>query len=161
MRLLLIDDHGEFWSENSEVIRKSFASKMTADGTSSYLVKNLGFIAVDFFGASAQVRLRPSILSQAAFETLAMWLREKNYERIALTYFHHDWCFELFPGEEELMHRLLQLINLHQLSRPSDFIARSSELESVNSYPAPRSLIANWDTLSRELAPESMKRILR
>ena len=161
MRYLLIDDHGELWSESSDVIRKSFASKLSDDGTSAYLVKNLGFIAVDFFGTSAQIRLRPAILSQAAFETLATWLRENDYQRIALTYYDRDWHFELFPDTARMLHRLLQLVNTLQLSRPSDFIAQSAKLDTLQNYPALRSLIDNWDHLSRELAPESMKRILR
>ncbi len=161
MRLLLIDDHGELWPENSKVLRKSFASKMSRDGISAYLVKNLGFVAVDSFGASAQVRVRPAILTPAAIDTLLAWMRTVHYERIALAYFDTDWRFILVPSVEALAARLDALMTAQAAARPAEFITRASDVATLAHYPALQSLIDNWEKFSRELSDEALARIVR
>lgn len=162
MRLLLIDDRGELWPESSNVIKKSFASTGARDGVSAYLVKNLGFIAIDKFGASLQIRVRPAIVTQAAIETALNWLSRDNFERLLLAYYHDDdWQFELVREPTLMGHRLIQLVNLHQLKRPGDFIAAPSDVATLAHYPALQSLIDHWDKFSRELSPEGLTRIVR
>ncbi|MEL6299065.1 MAG: hypothetical protein AAFQ45_10895 [Pseudomonadota bacterium] len=161
MRLLIIDDQGELWGESSSVIRTSFASSYADDGFSAYLVKNLGFAALDIYGRSCQVRVRPAITTQATFETLIGWVASNDYQRVALSHFDGDWNLELHASPDLLSHRLMQLINTKQLTRPTDFIAQESSVDTLASYPALKSLVENWDMLTANIDASGLQRILR
>lgn len=161
MHLLLIDDRGELWSETSNVIRTSFASAYADDGFSTYLVKNLGFIAIDIFGNSCQVRVRPALVSQDAFEALIKWLSHNTYDRLALGYFQDDWHLELHATPDLLAHRLLKLINQRQLDRPTDFMAEYRGLEALDDQPELQNLVQNWSKLAGELGSEAASRHLK
>ena len=161
MHLLLIDDRGELWSETCNVIRTSFASAYADDGFSAYLVKNLGFIAIDIYGQSCQVRVRPALVSQETFEALIKWLAHNRYERLALGYFDNDWHLELHATPDLLAHRLLKLINVRQLARPKDFMAEYRGADALTDNPELRGLVENWHRLSSKLENEETSRLLK
>ncbi|MEM9026750.1 MAG: hypothetical protein AAGC70_00105 [Pseudomonadota bacterium] len=161
MSVLLVDDQGGLWPENSRTIRRSFAARASHKDQTPYLVKNLGFVVIDEFGPSAQVRVRPSIVSQSTFETTMAWLATSAYDRVALTYFDLTWHFEIHRNLDLFAHRLLQLINLRQLARPDDFVARPASLDSLSQHPALQSLIENWKTLSSERDDDALTRMIR
>jgi len=161
VRLLIVDERGELWSETSNVIRTSFASAYAEDGFSAYLVKNLGFAAIDIYGNSCQLRIRPAITTQATFETVIGWLSSNAYKRTALSWYDGDWNLELHASLDLMSHRLLQLINTRQLSRPTDFIAERADLGTITNYPVLRSLVENWDMLTENIDAAGLQRILQ
>jgi hypothetical protein len=87
VHLLLIDDFGELRSDRSEVVRTSFASTYISGRVSNYLVKNLGFAAINFFGSSCEVRLRPAIATDRCLASLMRFLSIRRIERIVLNHF--------------------------------------------------------------------------
>ena len=84
MNLLMIDDRGELLTGDVVRRRMSFAAVHSTDEFSAYVVKNMGFIALDLYGRSCQIRCRPSILSQPSLERLAAWLASAPADRFAL-----------------------------------------------------------------------------
>ncbi|MGF1650522.1 MAG: hypothetical protein ACFCUN_08725 [Hyphomicrobiaceae bacterium] len=160
MRLILIDDRGELWGQSSPIARRSFAGPSGDEGYTTYLVRNLGFAAIDQFGASLQVRLRPAITSQATFETLMTWLARQTCERVVLNYFDGEWRLELHRSTALLGHRVLELINTLQLARPRDFIARPAPVDSLNDFPVLMSLLRSWPQLRERVHQDGLRRIL-
>ena len=62
MSLLLIDDQGEIWDGQSRKLRQSFGSPYSGGEFSDYAVANLGFVALNVYGGSCQVRPRCTAL---------------------------------------------------------------------------------------------------
>jgi len=150
MQLLLIDDQGDLWVDTASTLRASFAPDVPNDTCSNYVVKNLGFVAVDVFGRSCQVRVRPAMVSEASLQTLYAWLETNGFERVALGYFDSDWHLELHAGVGKLKNRLNLLVDGVRVQRPSHFVAEARSLDGLHAYPCLSALIANWSSLRAE-----------
>ncbi|MEO1709514.1 MAG: hypothetical protein AAFR70_04550 [Pseudomonadota bacterium] len=160
MRGILIDDRGEFWSEAAPILRMSFAPSRSSDGLAAYLVRNLGFCAIDAFGHSCQVRFRPDLTTAETVETVDRWLRSNKYERIALATLGSDRHLELCASTDTAVARIAELIQASGHRRCDNFIARPRDLTTVDQYPAFATLTENWNLLTRQINPAKLSRMV-
>jgi hypothetical protein len=129
MLLLLIDDQGEIWRGESRKLRDAFDSPFSGGEFVDYAITNLGFVAVNVYGTSCQVRLRPRFLGDLAREALRRWLRERRVDRVVLSYFTSRWNDELIlpQGLEARLDELGQ----SQTCQQENFLMRQLPLENV------------------------------
>lgn len=160
MSLLLIDDQGELWGNAAIELRQSFGPTHADDDLAAYLVKNLGFVAVNAYGRSCQIRVRPSVVSPKALDALIYWLADRRFDRIVSHIFDTDWQIELHGAPEILAHRLLQAMTKRQLIRPGDFIAESIPLETLPNSAVFSSLLQSWPMLSENLHQDGIRNVL-
>jgi len=157
---LLIDDQGEIWGNAAIQLKQSFGSASSEDDLSNYLVKNLGFVAVNGYGRSCQIRIRPSVVTHQALDSLIYWLADHKFDRILTSYFDTDWRIELHGAADIVAQRLLQLMSSEQLIRPGDFVSEKIQLESLPNSEVFASLLRNWPLLSGNLHQDGIRNVL-
>lgn len=165
MLLLLIDDQGEIWRGESRKLRDAFDSPFSGGEFVEYAIKNLGFIAVNVYGASCQVRLRPKFLGDLARETLRRWLHDRRVERIVLSYFDTNWIDELITPKA--LDTRLDALSPTQSDRADDFLLRTLPMDEAprltisNSPLAIGDIMKSWPTLLNEYETANLLRLLR
>ncbi|HRD78828.1 MAG TPA: hypothetical protein PK264_23300 [Hyphomicrobiaceae bacterium] len=148
--MVLIDDQGEFWDGASRQLRTAFDSPFSGGEFSSYAVRNLGFVAVDQFGSSCQIRLRPAMVSSKAVAALVEWLHKRSFQRVSAAWFTTDWAYEIFPSLREALGRLASVIEEARTPASSDFKTKAIGPNDVKQANALVALMDRWQSLSGE-----------
>ena len=118
MSLQLIDDQGQVWDGSSRQLRHAYDSPYSGGEFSDYAVVNLGFIATNVYGHSAQVRLRPTFTADAAYDALYRWLLSRRFDRVVITWLGDGWKNEMLRSNQAALIRLDDLIEAAKLHRP-------------------------------------------
>lgn len=160
VRGILIDDHGEYWSENAPILRTSFAPSHSNEGLTAYLIRNLGFVAIDLFGASCQIRFRPSLLTERAVNTIEKWLSANTYQRVALNAFDEKWNLELCGSGQSAIGRIRQIVDQIQDRRVTEFLVAPRSIDALDRYPTFGNVVENWELLARQLSERKLARMV-
>jgi hypothetical protein len=163
--LLLFDDLGNLWDGSSPRLRDSFGSTAATDDFSTYVVMNMGFVAVHGYGRSCEIRLRPRLVTPATFGALQAWLAERKFDRIVTACFDADWVYGLFPSQEAAVAKLVAMLSTAQRARPGDYLSRALAKEDLPRttplHQALHSLIDNWPMLSQAVHRDGLMNIVR
>lgn len=149
MTLLLIDDQGTPWNGASRELRSAFDSPYSGGEFIEYAVINLGFVAVNTYGNSYQVRIRPAIVSKTALGTLATRLASTKVDRVVLSSFDGEWSNELIPSQIAVLRRIKELIVEAARAKPEDFLSRPTETVRGPAGAAISQILKNWARLSQ------------
>ena len=156
MSLLLIDDSGLEWPATSRKLREAFGSPYSGSEFVDYAIANLGFVGIDNYGASCQLRLRPSLVSEACWRGVSKWLRRARSERVVVSWLGSDWSYELILSKDVALRRVEDLITSATTARPDDFLSRPLGLDEISPLSALGQIVRNWETLS---APSGQSRL--
>ena len=160
MSLQLIDDQGQVWDGSSRQLRHAYDSPYSGGEFSDYAVVNLGFIATNVYGQSAQIRLRPSFTADAAYDALYRWLLNRRFDRIVLTWLDSGWQNEMLRSNQAALIRLDDLIEEAKRQRPDEFLSRKLEGPSQRDPKAMQELFQQWPQLAANLDEHQLRRIL-
>jgi hypothetical protein len=160
MHLLLIDDLGELWRGDSRRLRAAFDSPYSGGEFIEYAVKNLGFVAINMYGTSCQVRLRPGFVAEKALSGLRNWLEPIRFERVVISKFEGGWRDELVKATN-LMRRLEEILVRGQQTRPDDFLASPMASASFDKLTPIADIIEGWTHLTNAYEAETIIRLLR
>ena len=160
MSLQLIDDQGQVWDGSSRQLRHAYDSPYSGGEFSDYAVVNLGFIATNVYGQSAQIRLRPSFTADAAYDALYRWLLNRRFDRIVLTWLESGWQNEMLRSNQAALIRLDDLIEEAKRQRPDEFLSRKLEGPSQRDPRAMHQLFEQWPQLAANLDEHQLRRIL-
>jgi hypothetical protein len=160
LSLQLIDDQGQVWDGGSRQLRHAYDSPYSGGEFSDYAVVNLGFIATNVYGQSAQVRLRPSFTADAAYDALYRWLLSRRFERIVLTWLDNGWRNEMLRSNQAALIRLDDLIEEAKRQRPDEFLSRKLEGPSLRDPQNMQELFRQWPNLAANLNEGEIRRIL-
>jgi hypothetical protein len=160
MSLLMIDDQGELWRGDSRKLRIAFDSPYSGGEFCEYAIKNLGFVAINLYGLSCQVRLRPKFIGEKTHKSLIDWLRRGKMQRVVLSVFEKEWRDELVHSKQ-IEGRLEALLPTSTPARPGDFLCKPMPVESLDARPKLRDVVASWPYLSKHHDAESLIRLLR
>lgn len=162
--LMLFDDLGAIWDGGSPRLRKSFGTPASNEEFSTYVVKNMGFIAVHSYGRSCEIRYRPQLVTGAGVRALKDWMAGRAFERIVTAQFDTDWNYGMHSGAEAALAKIDAAVNVKQKARLSDRLSRpiaKNELPRTTPlHKALHSLIDNWPTLSQSVNREGLSRII-
>lgn len=161
MSVLLIDDRGEIWDGQSRRLRQAFDSPYSGGEFSDYAVANLGFVALNVYGTSCQIRFRPSIIASDTYRALRDWLRQSCNERIVLTWYDQTWTSELLRAGPNGLKRLEQLIAGGALAKSTDFLSRLLTNAELNPSSPLGALIQNWASLSTPSGQHALMHLLQ
>jgi hypothetical protein len=161
MSLLLIDDQGEIWAGSSAALRRTFDSPYSGGDFVDYAVLNLGFVALNNFGSSCQVRIRPSMVTDGAYRALKMCLLKVKCERVVITAFDRDWSNELVRSGEVALNRLEQHLVKGRSPKARDFLVRPLTQSELPASTALGQLSRNWSELSRPSGQHELMRLLQ
>lgn len=148
MSLLLIDDAGLEWPATSRKLREAFGSPYSGSEFVDYAIANLGFVGIDNYGASCQLRLRPSLVSEACWRGVSKWLRRARSERVVVSWLGSDWSYELIRSTDVALRRVENLITSTTTARPDDFLSRPLGLDEISPLSALGQIVRDWANLS-------------
>lgn len=149
MSCVLIDDQGDLWDGDALQVRRAFDSPHSDGEFTSYVIRNLGFIAADRYGSSCQVRLRPGFVSQKTIDALNHWLVGQRFSRVALCCFDKTWSFELMPSVAAALDRLDQLMQRGRQVSPDTFLVRPMQSSRLAADSKLLALARDWGQLTR------------
>ena len=162
--LQVFDDLGNLWDGASPRLRAAFGSAATVEEFSTYVVKNMGFIAIHSYGRSCEIRLRPQVVNATAFAALRVWMAERAYERIVTACFDADWNYGLHATQQKALAKLETIISSARGVRPGDYLVRSLLKEELPRttplHQALHSLIENWPMLSQSVHQDGLSNII-
>lgn len=160
MSLLMIDDQGEIWRGDSRQLRVAFDSPYSGGEFCEYAVKNLGFVAINLYGLSCQVRLRPKFVGEKTFKALRDWLRRGKMQRVVMSVFDKEWRDELVHARQ-IEGRLEALLPASSPARPGDFLSKPMPVESLEARPKLRDVVASWPYLAENYDLETLLKVVR
>jgi hypothetical protein len=149
MSLLLIDDQGKLWNGSSRELRLAFDSPYSGGEFSHYAILNLGFVAINGYVNSFQIRLRPAVVSDRTVATLRQWLGTCDAARGVVSSFGVEWSSELIMGATAALARIEHLVAEGRRAKPQDYIARPVAPEVLTEMPAVARIVNDWDRLSQ------------
>ncbi len=156
MSLQLIDDQGQVWDGSSRQLRHAYDSPYSGGEFSDYAVVNLGFIATNVYGHSAQIRLRPNFTADAAFDSLYRWLLSRRFDRVVITWLGDGWKNEMLRSNQAALIRLDDLIEVAKRHRPEDFLSTNISKEEIHRDPALSSVMNKWTNAIGDDGPKSV-----
>jgi len=157
LSLQLIDDQGQVWDGSSRQLRHAYDSPYSGGEFSDYAVVNLGFIATNVYGQSAQIRLRPSFTADAAYDALYRWLLNRRFDRVVLTWLDSTWQNEMLRSNQAALIRLDDLIEQAKRQRPEDFMSTLIPGDEVARDATLNELFRVWKLSTRDNRPESVR----
>jgi hypothetical protein len=162
MSLLLIDDEGEIWRGDSRQLRISFDSPYSGGEFCEYAVKNLGFVAINMYGASCQLRLRPKFVGEKTYKALTDWLSRGRLQRVVLSVFDKQWRDELVQAKSARA-RIEQLLEPEDGAelRPGKHLSRPLPVGTAAMSPELRNLIATWSDIASTYEPKLLVTLVR
>jgi hypothetical protein len=148
LSLQLIDDQGQVWDGSSRQLRHAYDSPYSGGEFSDYAVVNLGFIATNVYGHSAQIRLRPNFTADAAFDALYRWLLSRRFDRVVLTWLGDTWNNEMLRSNQAALIRLDDLIEVAKRQRPADFLSTKIAADEIRRDPKLYSVMERWSRVT-------------
>jgi hypothetical protein len=156
LSLQLIDDQGQVWDGSSRQLRHAYDSPYSGGEFSDYAVVNLGFIATNVYGQSAQIRLRPSFTADAAYDALYRWVLGRRFDRIVLTWLDDSWQNEMLRSNQAALIRLDDIIEEAKRQRPEEFMSTLIPRDEIMKDATLQELIGKWTASTRDKRPETV-----
>ncbi|NPU66307.1 MULTISPECIES: hypothetical protein [Bradyrhizobium] len=104
MTTILLDDHGRAWDAHSPVLRRFLQCPVSDFDFSSYVVDNLGFVAVTMIdGRSARIRFRPRTACGISIASALYLIADRAVERIIVVSAGDDVVDHIFPRASQAM----------------------------------------------------------
>jgi len=145
MQTIILDDHGRTWDARSPALRSLLHCSLPDFDFLTYLVENLGFVAVTKIAPNAaRIRFRPETASQTSIAAALYCLADMGIERTVIS--HPDQFAEkLVPSLAQTIAYIAEQIAARHRQPSSAFTSRELPLEILaNTDKALSSLFAQW-----------------
>ncbi|MDX2155648.1 MAG: hypothetical protein SFW09_03975 [Hyphomicrobiaceae bacterium] len=159
MSLLVIDDQGELWRGDSRQLRANFDSPYSGGEFIEYAAKNLGFIAINLYTSSCQLRLRPSFVTARTANGLLNWMRGHKFERVVLTIYESGWRDTLLKPHE--VEQRIEGLAATQAGQFEKFMSRPLQPPPLEGQTILADVFSNWRHLAATYDTDTLVRLLR
>jgi hypothetical protein len=129
----LIDDTGELWPVQDQVLRQRLGTSLAGAALVDYVIVNMGWIEVSTSADRFGVRCRPRLVGQRGIAALLYSMHDAAPERISLSVLGHDWQYSIHRTPVEV----------------ATIIGGMANITAVASDAGKRALI------NREIAPDT------
>lgn len=140
----VFDDNGGVWSSTSTEFSTTFATQGTGMSSGDYAVSALGFVVVDLFGQTAQVRLAPAIVSANALVTATDWLKGQRFERISIAYWDQNWRYDFAGSLDEALAKIAEKISNTARIALEPVMWRKTDRSDVARSPILSAMFREW-----------------
>ena len=144
MAARIFDDLGGSWLDNSEEFRRSFAPVYAQGGTSDYVARSLGFVIIDRFGPSVQVRFSAVRVSDRALTSAFDWLEHLVFDRLSVGVYTDRWSFKLCANLDQAKAHAAQIVRELRMGEPPALVMRALDAERLERGSAMEFLISDW-----------------
>ena len=145
MQTIILDDHGRAWDARSPALRSFLHCSLPDFDFLTYLVENLGFVAVTKIAPNAaRIRFRPETASQTSIAAALYCLADMGIERAVIC--HPDQFVEkLFPSLAQTIAYIAEQVAANHQPLSSAFTSTELPVEILaNTDGALSSLFAQW-----------------
>jgi hypothetical protein len=144
MQTIILDDHGRGWDARSQTLRKFLHCPLPDFDFLSYLIENLGFVAVTTIAPNAaRIRFRPETASQASIAAALYHVADMAFDRIIIS--HPDQLDRLFPNLAQAVAYISERIAAGQQPVSCTFMSRARPIDTLVNANGPLSqLFAQW-----------------
>lgn len=140
----VFDDNGGIWSSTSTEFSATFATHGSGLSSGEYAVKALGFVVVDQFGSTAQVRLAPATVSARALLDAMDWLKGQRYDRISIAYCEDVWRYDFASSIDDAAARITDKIGRSARAVLDPVIWRKTDRADIAQSPALMAMFREW-----------------
>ena len=116
---LYVDEHGSLL--RSSELRHALRSNLNPEELSTYVVTNMGYVAVEERRGTAWLRLRPRGVSQVTLAAVLFWLGDRPIERAVISHYDRAWRHEVIGPAAGVLARLGELVVDPLAVRGGDF----------------------------------------
>jgi hypothetical protein len=145
MQTIILDDHGRAWDARSPALRSFLHCSLPDFDFLTYLVENLGFVAVTKIAPNAaRIRFRPEIASQTSIAAALYCIADMGIERAVIS--HPDQFVEkLFSSLAQTIAYIAEQVAANHEPLSSAFTSTELPVETVaNTDEALSALLAQW-----------------
>jgi hypothetical protein len=144
MKALVFDDLGQMWTGANLAFEEAFSVPQNQSNRTKYALKPLGFVALDMFGRSAQIRCALPVVAEPALAAAFAWLSVRKFERIAIDYYDGVWKLAVARSSEAAIDMLKDLVSQSPRSPSPPLMLRRLPLSGLASVPAFAKLYSEW-----------------
>lgn len=129
----VVDGQGRIGTSIVQHTISALNGSMTELECVDFLIVNCGCGAVRQLDRNIQVRFRPSVLAEAAFDGLAILLHDRQWQRaVASMFIGGTWQHEVLPRNlEAAIERIKALVVHHQLRMGEKVLRKTRPLHSI------------------------------
>ena len=145
MQTIILDDHGRAWDARSPALRSFLHCSLPDFDFLTYLVENLGFVAVTKIASNAvHIRFQPETASQTSIAATLYCIADMGIERTVIS--HPDQFVErLFPSLAQTIAYIAEQVTANHRPLSSAFTSKERPLDMLaNTDEALSSLFAQW-----------------
>ncbi len=145
MQTIILDDHGRAWDARSPALRSLLHCSLPDFDFPTYLIKNLGFVAVTKIAPdAARIRFRPETASETSIAAALYCVADMGIERTIIS--HPDQFAErLFPSLAQTIAYIAEKIAASHQQPCSAFTSRERPVDILaNTDGTLSSLFAQW-----------------
>lgn len=131
-RCFLFDDDGNAFDVQSPHVRLRLEAMHLGDGFLDYVVRNLGFIAVEVGPRATHVRMRPEVVAPKALGELLYWLKDSTFDRVVL--WRHQatgYAQVLLGNARTAVHRIGRIVLRAQTERRGELLSRRVDITKL------------------------------
>jgi hypothetical protein len=145
MQTIILDDHGRAWDARSPALRSFLHCALPDFDFLTYLIENLGFVAVTKIAPNAaRIRFRPETVCEASIAAAIYCVADMGIERAVIS--HPDQFVEkLFPSLAQTIAYIAEQVAANHQPLPPAFTSIERPLDIIaNTDEALSSLFAQW-----------------
>ncbi|MGA7806675.1 hypothetical protein [Bradyrhizobium sp.] len=162
MTTIVFDDAGRGWDEESLELRRRLHCHRPDFNLTTYLIDNLGFIALSWKQHGAcTIRLRPALASSIGLAAALFALADLAPQRVIVSHPSETCGLELFANVGRAVARIEELVaDARQPTCPA-FLKREVSLEAQLQAGGPlAALLRYWANADQAYEPEKLRALL-
>jgi hypothetical protein len=161
MQTIVLDDHGRTWDARSPALRSFLHCSLPDFDFLTYLVENLGFVAVTKIAPNAaRIRFRPETVSQTSIAAALYCLADMGIERTVISH-PNQFVEKLVPSLAQTIAYIAEQIAASHQQPSSAFTSTERPLEVLaNTDDALALLFAQWIDLKQDYDSATLADVL-
>jgi hypothetical protein len=162
MTTIVFDDAGRDWDESSLELRRRLHCHRPDFDFTTYLVDNLGFIALSWKQHGAcTIRLHPALASSIGLAAALFALADLAPQRVIISHASETCGLELFADLGRAVARIEELVaNARQPTGPA-FLKREVSVDALLQAGGPlAALLRYWGNADQAYEPEKLRALL-
>lgn len=162
MTTMVFDDTGRGWDENSPELRRELHCIRPDFDLTTYLIDNLGFIALSWKQTGAcTIRLRPTLASSIGLAAALFALADLAPKRVVISHPCETCGLELFADLGRAVARIEELIAAAQQATGPAFLKREVSVDALLTAGGPlATLLRHWGNADQTYEPEKLRALL-
>lgn len=139
-----IDKDGGCWDRETGQLQERFGARCSSVTFERFIVRNLGFVSLQFTDTSCAIKVAPAHLSVKAFMTLSQLLGEVAADRYAVSLFQDGWRHLIFPEYRAVLRHLIKSSNHCRNGAGEPFVSRARDIATLPSGHPLMDLLDGW-----------------